>query len=388
VRRVYLDNNATTEVHPAVLESMIPIYIELYGNPSSIHGIGREASSKMEEARETVAGLINCGPDEIYFTSGGTEADNLALIGTAMTNSDRGRHVITSSIEHHAVLESCHFLEKQGFDVTYLPVDSRGFVDPDDLRKAIRKDTILVSIMHVNNEIGTIQDIPKLSSIAGQSGVYFHTDAVQSIGKLPVNVAEMGVDMLSMSAHKINGPKGIGFLYIKKGTRIEPILHGGSHERRMRAGTENVAGIVGLAKALQISCNIMDSELERYEKFSERMWEYLRGNVPDIALNGPEDRGRLKNTLNISFKGIESEAMLLRLDAVGIAVASGSACSSGSAEPSHVMKAIGADPLVFRSSVRISFGKFTTEEDVEYALEQIPPIVERLRKMSPVAGRN
>lgn len=388
MRRVYLDNNATTEVHPAVLESMIPIYIELYGNPSSIHGIGREASSKMEEARETVAGLINCDPDEIYFTSGGTEADNLALIGTAMTNSVRGRHVITSSIEHHAVLESCHFLEKQGFEVTYLPVDSRGFVDPDDLRKAIRKDTILVSIMHVNNEIGTIQDIPKLSSIAGQAGVYFHTDAVQSIGKLPVNVAEMGVDMLSMSAHKINGPKGIGFLYIKKGTRIEPILHGGSHERHMRAGTENVAGIVGLAKALEISCGIMDSELERYEKFSDRMWEYLRGNVPDIALNGPGDRGRLKNTLNISFKGIESEAMLLRLDAVGIAVASGSACSSGSAEPSHVMKAIGADPLVFRSSVRISFGKFTTEADVEYALEQIPPIVERLRKMSPVAGRN
>jgi cysteine desulfurase len=388
MRRVYLDNNATTEVHPAVLESMIPIYGELYGNPSSIHGIGREASSKMEEARETVAGLINCDPDEIYFTSGGTEADNLALIGTAMTNSDRGRHVITSSIEHHAVLESCHFLEKKGFEVTYLPVDGRGFVDPDDLRKAIRKDTILVSIMHVNNEIGTIQDIPKLSSVAMQAGVYFHTDAVQSIGKLPVNVAEMGVDMLSMSAHKINGPKGIGFLYVKQGTRIEPILHGGSHERHMRAGTENVAGIVGLAKALEISCGIMDSELERYEKFSDRMWEYLRGNVPDIALNGPEDRGRLKNTLNISFKGIESEAMLLRLDAVGIAVASGSACSSGSAEPSHVMKAIGADPLVFRSSVRISFGKFTTEEDVEYALEQIPPIVERLRKMSPVAGRN
>ena len=388
MRKVYLDNNATTPLHPRVLEAMLPYYEDLFGNPSSIHNFGREVWGHVVDARQRVARYLGCDPSEIYFTSGGTEADNLAIIGTAYANADRGRHLITSPIEHHAILESCHFLEKQGFEVTFLPVDGFGFVDPDSLKRAIRKDTILVSIMHVNNETGVMQDIPALSSVARESGVYFHTDAVQSTGKVPINLEDFGVDMLSASAHKINGPKGNGLLYIKRGTRVRPLMHGGSHENGMRAGTENVAGIIGLYKSLEISLEVMESELARYEKFSQRMLEGLRKSVPDIVLNGPEDKGRLKNTLNISFKGVESEAIILSLDIEGIAVASGSACSSGSTEPSHVLMAMGAKPEISRGSLRISFGKFTTEEDIDYALSRIPPIVERLRKMSPVASSN
>jgi cysteine desulfurase len=386
MRKVYLDNNATTPIHPEVLDAMLPYFKELYGNPSSIHNFGREVWGNVVDARQSVAELLGCDQSEVYFTSGGTEADNLAVIGTAYANKDKGKHIITSSIEHHAVLESGHFLEEMGFDVTYLPVDEYGFIDPDDLKKALRNDTILVSIMHVNNETGVIQDLPALTQITKDAGVYFHTDAVQSTGKMPINLAEMNVDMLTMSAHKINGPKGNGVIYIKKGTRVHRLAPGGSHENGMRAGTENVAGIIGLAKALEISCKVMDSELEKYERFSDKMWKTLNENVPDIVLNGPEDEGRLKNTLNISFKGIESEAILLHLDILGIGMASGSACSSGSTDPSHVMLAMNVAPEVARGSLRISFGKFTTEEDIDYTLEQIPPVIERLRKMSPVSS--
>ncbi|MBD3168814.1 MAG: aminotransferase class V-fold PLP-dependent enzyme [candidate division Zixibacteria bacterium] len=385
MRKTYLDNNATTPLHPKVLEAMLPFYKELYGNPSSIHHFGREVSGAIADARHKAADLLGCDVSELYFTSGGTEADNLAVIGTAFANSEKGKHVITSPIEHHAVLEACHFLEKQGYEVTYLPVDSKGFVDPDELKKAIRKDTTVVSIMHINNETGVVQDIPALAKIAKESGVYFHTDAVQSAGKVPINLKEFGVDMLSASAHKINGPKGTGLIYIKKGTRIQRLAHGGSHESGMRAGTENVAGMIGMVKALEISCEMMDSELEKYGRYSSKLWDGLNEKLSDIVLNGPADERRLKNTLNISFKGIESEAILLNLDMLGIGVASGSACSSGSTEPSHVMLAMGVKPEIARGSVRISFGKFTTDEDIEYTLEQLPPVIERLRKMSPVA---
>ncbi len=385
MRRIYLDNNATTQVHPEVLEAMLPYYRELYGNPSSIHSFGREAAAKLVEARETVAGLLGCDPLEIFFTSGGTESDNLAVIGTALANSDKGKHIITSSIEHKAILNSCHYLENKGFEVTFLPVDSRGFVDPDELKKAIRKDTILVSIMHISNETGTIEDIPKLAEVTKDKGVYFHTDAVQSTGKVPINVENFGIDMLSASAHKINGPKGCGFLYIRKGTKVIPRAYGGSHERNMRAGTENIAGIIGLAKAFEISSGMMESEADRYGKLSEKLWKTLTDKVPDIALNGPEDEGRFKNTLNISFRGIEAEAIILSLDMEGIAVSSGSACSSGSGDPSHVLRAIGISSTDSRCALRFSFGKFTTEDDIDYVLEKLPPIIERLRKMSPVA---
>ena len=388
MRKVYLDNNATTPLHPKVLDAMLPYYTELYGNPSSIHNFGREVWGSLVDARESVAKLLGCSPSEIYFTSGGTESDNMAIIGTALANVGRGNHIITSSIEHHAILASCQYLGNNGFEVTYLPVDSYGFVDPDDLKRAIRKGTILVSIMHINNETGVIQDIPGLAAIAKAAGAYFHTDAVQSAGKVGLSVDGLGVDMLSASAHKINGPKGSGLIFIRKGTRVQPRMYGGKHEGAMRAGTENVAGIIGLTKALELSCGMIASELERYRKFSSRFWNALNEIIPNVVLNGPLDEGRLQNTLNITFKGIEGEAIILSLDLTGIAVASGSACTSGSTEPSHVLRAMGVEPWIARGSLRISFGKFTTDEDIDYALEQIPPIVERLRKISPVVSHN
>jgi len=341
MRKVYLDNNATTPLHPKVLDAMLPYYTELYGNPSSIHNFGREVWGSLVDARESVAKLLGCSPSEIYFTSGGTESDNMAIIGTALANVGRGNHIITSSIEHHAILASCQYLGNNGFEVTYLPVDSYGFVDPDDLKRAIRKGTILVSIMHINNETGVIQDIPGLAAIAKAAGAYFHTDAVQSAGKVGLSVDGLGVDMLSASAHKINGPKGSGLIFIRKGTRVQPRMYGGKHEGAMRAGTENVAGIIGLTKALELSCGMIASELERYRKFSSRFWNALNEIIPNVVLNGPLDEGRLQNTLNITFKGIEGEAIILSLDLAGIAVASGSACTSGSTEPSHVLRAMG-----------------------------------------------
>jgi cysteine desulfurase len=382
-RRVYMDHNATTPVHPEVLEAMLPYYKDRFGNASSIHSFGREAKVALEESREKVAKLINASPQEIYFTSGGTESDNLALKGTAFANRKKGNHIITSKIEHHAVFESCKFLEKEGFEVTYLPVDVQGFVDPHDLKKAMRKETILVSIMHANNEVGTIEPIDQLCEITKEKGAYFHTDAVQSLGKIPVDVQKLNVDMLSLSSHKIYGPKGAGAIYIRKGTRITPWSHGGHHERSRRAGTENLPGIVGLAKAVEIAHRDMEEQSQHLRNLSEAFYKKLTRAIPDVILHGHLEK-RIPNTLNLSFKAVEGESMILSLDLKRVAVASGSACTSGTLEPSHVLSAMGISPEIAQTAIRFSFGRENTLEDVEYVVEILPEIVSRLRAMSPL----
>jgi cysteine desulfurase len=383
VRRIYLDHNATTPVHPEVLEAILPYYKDKFGNASSIHSFGREAKVALEESREQVAKFINVNPSEIYFTSGGTESDNLAVKGTAFANRKKGKHIVTSKIEHHAVLESCKFLEKEGFQVTYLPVDKYGLVDPDDLKKALRENTILVSIMHANNEVGTIQPIEELCKITKQRGAYFHTDAVQSVGKTPVDVQKLDVDMLSMSAHKIYGPKGAGAIYIKKGTRVTSWSHGGSHERSRRAGTENVPGIVGLAKAMEIAYRDMEEQSRHLKNLTETFYQKLTQTISDVILNGHMEK-RIPNTLNLSFKAVEGESIILSLDLKGVAVASGSACTSGTLEPSHVLSAMGIAPDIAQGAIRFSFGRDNTMEDVDYVVEILPEIVSRLRAMSPL----
>jgi cysteine desulfurase len=382
-RRIYLDHNATTPVHPEVFEAMLPYYKDKFGNASSIHSFGREAKVALEESREKVAKFINTSPQEIYFTSGGTESDNLAIKGTAFANRKKGKHIITSKIEHHAVLESCKFLEKEGFEITYLPVDKYGFVDPDDLKKALRKDTILVSIMHVNNEVGTIQPLEELCKITKEKGAYFHTDAVQSVGKMPVDVQKLDVDMLSMSGHKIYGPKGVGAIYIKKGTRMTSWSHGGSHERSRRAGTENVPGIVGLAKTVEIARRDMEQQSQQMKNLTEAFYQKVTHAIPDVILNGHLEK-RIPNTLNLSFKAVEGESIILSLDLKGVAVASGSACTSGTLEPSHVLSAMGISPEIAQGAIRFSFGRENTMEDVEYIVGILPEIVSRLRAMSPL----
>lgn len=387
MRKVYLDHSATTPVHPEVLEAMLPYYKEKFGNPSSIHEYGRVAKTALEEAREKVAKLFNCSPYEIYFTSGGTESDNLAIKGVAFANKKKGKHIITSSVEHHAVLESCKFLKKEGYEITYLPVDQYGFVDPDDLRKNIKDDTILVSIMHVNNETGTIQPIEELVRIAKEKGVYFHTDAVQSAGKIPIDVGKLPVDLASISGHKIYGPKGVGAIYIRKGTRIIPLSHGGHHERSRRAGTENIPGIVGLGKATEMVLKDMDKHNKHLKNLTETFFKKLKETVKDIQLNGHPEK-RIPSTLNISFKGVEGESIILSLDMKGVAVASGSACTSGSLEPSHVLSAMRIEPAVAQSSIRFSFGRENTIDDVDYTLSVLPEIIERLRSMSPIYAQS
>ena len=382
-RKIYLDHNATTPVHPEVLEAMLPFYKEGFGNASSIHSFGREAKVALEESREKVAKLLNTDPLEIYFTSGGTESDNLAVKGIAWANRKKGNHIITSKIEHHAILESCKYLEREGFEVTYLPVDKYGLVEPDELKKNIRKETILVSIMHANNEVGTIEPIPELSKIAKENGVYFHTDAVQSTGKIKIDVNSLGVDLLSLSAHKFYGPKGVGAIYIRRGVRLTPLAHGGHHEKARRAGTENVPGIVGLAKALEIANRDMEKEDNRLKNLSERFFERITEKIPDVYLNGHPEL-RIPNTLNLSFKGVEGESIILSLDLKGIAVASGSACTSGTLEPSHVLSAMGVPPDLAQSSLRFSFGRSNTIDDIDYVVEVLPEIVSRLRAMSPI----
>ena len=382
-RRIYLDHNATTPVHPEVFEAMLPYYKDKFGNASSIHSFGREAKVALEESREKVAKFINASPQEVYFTCGGTESDNLAVKGTAFANRKKGKHIITSKIEHHAVLESGKFLEKDEFEVTYLPVDKYGFVDPDDLKKAIRKDTILVSIMHVNNEVGTIQPLEELCKITKEKGAYFHTDAVQSVGKLPVDVQKLNVDVLSMSGHKIYGPKGVGAIYIRKGTRITSWSHGGSHERSRRAGTENVPGIVGLAKTVEIAQRDMEQQSQQMKNLTEAFYQKVTHAIPDVILNGHLEK-RIPNTLNLSFKAVEGESIILSLDLKGVAVASGSACTSGTLEPSHVLSAMGISPEIAQGAIRFSFGRENTMEDVEYIVGILPEIVSRLRAMSPL----
>jgi cysteine desulfurase len=387
MRKVYLDHNATTPVHPEVLEAMLPYFKEKFGNPSSIHSFGRETKVALEDAREKVASLLGASSNEIFFTGGGTESDNLAVKGTAYANRKKGLHIITSKIEHHAILESCKFLEKEGFVITYLPVDSKGVVDPGELKKAIRDDTTLVSIMYVNNEVGSMQPIEEFSGMAKERGIYFHTDAVQAMGKMSISVKKLNnIDMLSMSGHKINGPKGVGAIFIRKGVRITPWSHGGHHERSRRAGTENIPGIVGFAKALELAVRDLEDQNKHLKELTETFYRKLTETIPDVILNGDLNR-RVSNTLNLSFKGVEGESIILSLDLKGVAVASGSACTSGTLEPSHVLSAMGIAPEIAQGAIRFSFGRDNTMEDVEYVASILPDMVSRLRSMSPLYAK-
>lgn len=382
MKEIYMDYNATTPVDPRVAEAMLPYLREKFHNPSSIYSRAKEVKKAIEEAREKVARLIGAKPKEVIFTGGGSEADNHAIKGVAFALREKGNHIITSAIEHHAVLHTCQFLEKMGFEVTYLPVDRYGIVEPEVLKKAIREDTILVSIMMANNEIGTIEPIKELAEIAHERGVLFHTDAVQAVGKIPVNVKELGVDMLSLSAHKFYGPKGVGGLYVRWRVKIPSLIHGGGQERGKRAGTENVAGIVGAGKAAEIAMEEMDEEERKIRPLRDKLEKELVGRIPQVIVNGHPEK-RLYNTLNICVKGIEGEGMLALLDMNGISASSGSACTSGSLEPSHVLLAIGLPHEIAHGSLRFSLGKYNTEEDVDKVIEVLPGIVERLRAMSP-----
>jgi cysteine desulfurase len=386
MRQVYLDHSATTPMRKEVLESMLPFLSEAYGNASSVHRWGREARIAVEEAREKIAELIGASANEIYFTSGGTESDNIAILGTAKAKENKGKHIITSSIEHHAVLDSCIELEKRGFEITYVPVDSDGIVNPEDVRKALREDTILVTIMLANNEVGTIQPIKEIAEITKEAGVALHTDAVQAAGSLKLDVNDLGVDMLTISAHKFYGPKGIGILYVKRGPRPKPLVYGGNQEKKVRPGTESVANIVGMAKALELAVLEMDEVNERLTKLRNMLIEGVESSIPDVILNGHREK-RLPNNANISFLFIEGESLILSLDALGVAVSSGSACTSGSLDPSHVLMNMGMDHQQAHGSLRMTLGRGTSEEDIEYVLEKLPNIVDRLRAMSPLYNK-
>ena len=384
MKRVYFDNNATTPTNPEVLKAMLPYFEHNYGNASSAHGFGQEAHEAVAAAREKVARLIGAEPENIVFTSGGTESDNLAIRGIAQANERKGKHIITSQIEHHAVLNTCKSLEKQGFETTCLGVDKTGKIDLDQLRDSIRKDTILISIMHGNNEIGTIQDLDAIGEIAAEKGIVLHSDAVQTCGKVPVDVVKSNTSLISMSAHKIFGPKGVGALYVKKGTRLVPLQLGGHHESNLRAGTENVPGIVGMGKAFEIAGEMLEENSKKMTGLRDRLQKALARRIEDTVVNGhPIDR--LPNTLNMCFRYVEGEAMIMMLDMEGIAVSSGSACTSGSLDPSHVLLAIGLKHEIAHGSLRFSLGMNSTSEEVDYVAEVLPAIVERLRKMSPLA---
>lgn len=380
---IYTDNAATTPLSREVLEEMMPYLTECYGNASSIYSIGREARSAIDKARDKIANLLGVKANEIYFTSGGSEADNWAIKGVAYANDKKGKHIITSAIEHHAVLHTCQYLEKQGFKVTYLPVDKYGMVNPSDLEAAITDETILVTIMQANNEIGTIEPIKELAEIAHAHKIPFHTDAVQAVGHIPVSVPELGVDLLSLSGHKFEGPKGVGVLYIKGGTRITQFIHGGAQERGKRATTENVAGIVGIAKALEIAYENMDKNVEKITALRDRFISRVLDEIPHCRLNGHPEM-RLPGNANISFSFIEGEALLLSLDMVGIAGSSGSACTSGSLDPSHVLLATGLDHATAHGSLRISLSHRNTMEEVDTIVDRLKEIVQRLRNMSPL----
>jgi len=384
MRTVYLDNNATTRMREEVLEAMMPFYKDIYGNASSVHQFGRTARVAIDEARAKVASLLGAqGPEDIVFTSGGTEADNFAIKGVAHALRAKGDHIITSAIEHHAVLNSCKALEKDGFKVTSLPVDKYGIVDLDALKSAIIDTTILITIMNANNEVGTIEPFAEIGKIAKDRGICFHTDAVQAVGKSPFKVREMDVDLLSMSGHKIYGPKGIGALYIRKGTKIDAMMHGGHHEMGKRAGTENVAAIVGLGKAAELAKKETADEAKKLQGLRDYLYKGIMAKIPDVSLNGHTEK-RLPNTLNVRFKYLEGESIVLNLDMEGIAVSTGSACTSGSLEPSHVLIAMGVDAAQTQGSIRFSLGKDNTKEDMDYVLEVLPPIIQRLRDMSPL----
>jgi cysteine desulfurase len=383
---IYMDNNATTRTKPEVVEAMLPYFTEFWGNGSSkFYDLGNEAIEKMTALRESVANNIGAkNANEIYFTGSGCEADNWAIKGIAYANARKGNHIITSKIEHHAILNSCAFLEKHGFEVTYLDVDSEGIVNPADVEKAITDKTILISIMTVNNEIGAIEPIKEIAEIAHKHNVIMHTDAVQAIGHMPINVNDLGVDMLSMSAHKFHGPKGVGALYIKNGIRIENLIHGGGQERGKRAATENLAGMAGLAKALEIAVENLDKNTEYMRKKRDRLIEGIENNIPYCRLNGPRGDRRLCNNVNFSFKYIEGESILMLLNMYGIAASSGSACASGSLDPSHVLLAIGLPHEIAHGSLRLSISEDTTDEEIDKVIEVLPQIVQRLRDMSPL----
>lgn len=379
----YFDHAATTYVKPEVFEAMRPWFTEFYGNPSSIYSLGRESKKAIEEARAQVAWCLNAHPTEVYFTGSGTEADNWAIKGAALAGRKKGKHLITSVIEHHAVLEAFEFLRKEGFEVTYLPVNDKGLVNPEDLRKSIRPDTTLVSVMFANNEIGTIQPIKELAAIAHEKGAIFHTDAVQAMGNIAVDVRDLGVDMLSMSAHKFYGPKGVGALYVKKGVKLDNFIHGGAQERSKRAGTENVPGVIGLAAALKLACENLDAYNRHLHDLSSRLIDKVLERIPYVQLNGDREK-RLPGNVNFSFRFIEGESLLLMLDMKGIQASSGSACTSGSLDPSHVLLAIGLPHEVAHGSLRITFGEKNTIEEVDYLVDNLEEIVGKLRKMSPL----
>ena len=383
MKNVYMDYSATTYVKPEVLEEMLPYFTEKFGNPSSFYGISRVTKMAIDKAREQVAKTLNCLPDEVYFTGGGSEADNWAIKGIASAHKNKGNHIITTKVEHHAVLHTCAYLEKNGFDVTYLDVDEEGFIRLEDLKNAITDKTILVSIMFANNEIGTIQPIKEIGEICREKKVFFHTDAVQAIGNVPVDVKEMNIDMLSLAGHKIYGPKGIGVLYIKKGIKIDNLIHGGAQEKNRRAGTENIASIVGIGKALELATHNLEEHMEKMTILRDKLMDGLL-KVPYTRLNGPKGDKRLPGNVNICFSFIEGESILLSLDFKGVCASSGSACTSGSLDPSHVLLAIGLPHEIAHGSLRLTMGEESTEEDVDYVLDVVPPIIERLRNMSPL----
>lgn len=386
MRQVYLDYSATTPVKKDVLDAMLPYYTDFYGNPSSLYSPGLEAKAGLDKARKQVAQLINAEEREIIFTSCGTEADNWVLEGVADKLNSKGKHIITSKIEHHAILHTCQYLEKHGYEVTYLDVDSEGFIKPEVLEAAIREDTILISIMMVNNEIGTVEPIKELAGIAKKHKIYFHTDAVQGLGNVPIDVKELGIDFMSMSAHKIYGPKGVGALYMRKGIKLPNFMHGGAQETKRRAGTENVAGIVGFGRAAELAGVNLEHHRENCSKLRDYLREQIEENITGIQINGPREH-RHPGNLNVCFDYIEGESILLMLDGFGVAVSTGSACSSKSLVPSHVLEAIGVSITRMNGAVRFTVGDFTTKEDIDYTVEALKTVVEKLREWSPVTGQ-
>ena len=384
MRKVYLDNAATTALSPKVLEKMMPYLTDIYGNASSPHSFGQTARIGVEHAREQVARAINADPSEIVFTGCGTESDNTVLFGVAERYAKKGDHIITTNVEHHAILHSCAALEKKGIKVTYLPVDKDGLVTPEQVRDAITDKTILVSVMFANNEVGTIMPIPEIAAVCHEKGVLFHTDALQAAGHIPIDVKAMGIDMLSISGHKFHGPKGVGVLYERKGIRLPSYIIGGEQEKGRRAGTENVAGIVGLGEALELAVTNMSETSARMTRMRDRLIEGIEATIPEVKLNGHRTK-RLPNNVNFSIKYIEGESILLMLDMAGIAASSGSACTSGSLDPSHVLLALGLTHEVAHGSVRMTLGDDTTDEDIDYVLETLPKVAHRLRAMSPIS---
>ncbi len=383
MRKVYLDNAATTALSPRVLEAMLPYFTQYYGNPSSVHAFGREAKQGLDRARDQVAKALHCDPSEVIFTGCGTESDNTVLLGVAQRYGDKGKHIITTNVEHHAILHTCEYLEKQGYSVTYLPVDQDGLVTAEQVAAAIRPDTILVSIMFANNEVGTIMPIQEIGAVCKEKGVLFHTDAVQAVGHIPVDVQAMHIDMLSLSAHKFHGPKGVGALYCRKGIRLPSYIMGGAQERGRRAGTENVAGIVGLGAAIQLATEQLEENRAKMTALRDRLMTGIQARISEVKLNG-HPTNRLPNNVNFSFKYIEGESILLMLDMNGIAASSGSACTSGSLDPSHVLLALGLPHEIAHGSVRLTLGDETTEEDIDYTIDVLEKTVARLRAMSPL----